>query len=96
VITQLTINFPRIVEVRPAKREAVVDQQMAIENIQRVEGRREALAEGLAQDKIDSSVCRQVIRRGLTVVKSRAVINVTERAIFHGSDVSKPMFRVLR
>ena len=51
-VIDLGINLPRIVPVKSTERQTVVDQQMPVCDVQRRDGDREVVAEGLAGTQI--------------------------------------------
>src|ERR1700730_8292002 len=75
-VAQLAINLSWIVKVEPAKSVAVVDEQMTIRDVQCVYRSREPLPERFAHGEINRRVPGKIVRWGLTVVKSRSVIDV--------------------
>jgi hypothetical protein len=75
-VAHLAINLSWIVEVEPAKSVAVVDKKMTVGDVQCVYRSREPLPERLAHGEINRRVAGKIVRWGLTVVKSRSVIDV--------------------
>src|ERR1700728_17617 len=93
---ELRVDLARIIEMKSAESKAVVDQQMAVVDIQRVHGDGKALAEILSGRQIELRVAGQVwigeLRIGRSVRKPRAVVKVSRherlpRQIGHGTEV---------
>src|SRR4029077_16971745 len=75
-IPQLPIDLSRIVEVKPAKGVAIVNEQMAVRNVQCAYGDHKALSERLSHREIHCRMAGKVVGRGVSVVKSRSVVDV--------------------
>src|SRR5215831_14939335 len=77
---ELSVDFPRAIVMEAAKCEAVVNQQVIVSHVERVETDRKALAEILADAQIELSVSRQigigVLRVGRAVNEAGAVVEV--------------------
>src|ERR1700722_6424171 len=78
---KLGIDLARVVEMESAEGKAIVDQQVAVVDIQCVDGNVESLAEILSSRQIELRVAGQIrigeLRVGRSVRKSRAVVEVS-------------------
>src|SRR6202034_2614561 len=93
---KLGIELARVIQMKSAESKAVVDQQVAVVDVERVDGDRESLAETLSSRQIELRVAGQIrigeLRVGRPVRKSRAIIEVSgderlPRQIGHAADV---------
>src|SRR5689334_7308795 len=83
LVAEFDVDLARIVVMKSAEGQAVVNQKMTVRNVQCIYGDREFLAEVLAQRKIDRGVSRKVWVRELSVGRSirecRAVVDIRRR-----------------
>src|SRR5580704_15842359 len=76
MVSNLRINLARIVPMRSAKSETVVQQQPTIGHIRATHGERESLAKILAQCQVKGRMAWQMRGRRVAVGKSRAVVDI--------------------
>src|SRR5260370_34376339 len=89
LVAQLDIDFSRVVEMSASKRQAIIEQEVAIGDIQTVQRNPYALAESLAQRYVEGRVARKVIRRRIAIGEARAVIDVSRGGCFPGKGYVK-------
>src|SRR5579883_344006 len=77
-IAQLRVNFARVVPVRAAEGEAIVEQHAAVGDVEPGDGEREAFTEVLAEREVERGMGLQVGARlrGVPVGEARAVVHV--------------------
>src|ERR1700687_3699556 len=76
-VAHLAVYLEGIVEVHAAKGEAVVDQQVAVGDVQRTQRRGESFSKRLAHGKIERSVRRQIIGRRISVLEAGTVVHIS-------------------
>src|SRR5260370_10185225 len=72
-----------------SKRQSIIEQEVAIGDIQTVQRNPYALAESLAQRYVEGRVARKVIRRRIAIGEARAVIDVSRGGCFPGKGYVK-------
>src|SRR5208283_1841281 len=79
-VSEFVVDLPRVVVVKPPERQTVVQEDAAIPHIQRSHGNTILLSEALPESKIECGVPRQIapgiLRVGVSVGETRAVIHV--------------------
>ncbi len=79
-VAKLDVDFSRIVVVKSSERQAVVNQQVAIGDVERVQRNGKSLAEVLSEREINLRVAGQVsagmLRIGRTIREARAVVDI--------------------
>src|SRR5580704_10728712 len=78
-VVDLTVDLPRIVVVKAAEGQAIVQQQMPVGQVQSRYGGGQAFPERLAECQINARMARQMVRRWGTVGKARAVVHIHGR-----------------
>src|SRR5271167_4771647 len=76
VIANLRIDLARIIPMRSAKRETVIQQQPSIGHISPAHGDREPFPKVFTKRQVKGRMARQMRRRRIAVGKARTVIDI--------------------
>jgi hypothetical protein len=78
-VAQFPVNLPGIVVMKAAEGDAVMDEQAAIGDVERIERSREVFAETLAERQINRPMARQIeVRHDWVAGRSGAILAIGE------------------